>query len=65
MSDSLQLASLPGISAFADRALIGFLKCFAAAYRDKNIQNWKNDFRLGAGVGAFSVDMIFGMDAGE
>lgn len=65
MPDSLQLASLPGISAFADRALIGFLKSYATIHRDKKMQSWKNDFRLGAGVGAFSVDMMFGMDAGE
>jgi hypothetical protein len=64
MSDNLQLASLPGISNFTDRAVIGFLKSYAGVYRDKHIQNWKDDFRLGAGVRAFSVDMIFGMDAG-
>eukprot|EP00590_Aulacoseira_subarctica_P009415 CAMPEP_0172422826 /NCGR_PEP_ID=MMETSP1064-20121228/8945_1 /TAXON_ID=202472 /ORGANISM="Aulacoseira subarctica , Strain CCAP 1002/5" /LENGTH=1415 /DNA_ID=CAMNT_0013163879 /DNA_START=50 /DNA_END=4294 /DNA_ORIENTATION=+ len=64
MSDNLQLASLPGISTFADRALIGFLKSYAAIHRDRKMQSWKNDFRLGAGVGAFSVDMMFGMDAG-
>lgn len=64
MSDNLQLASLPGISSFTDRAVIGFLKSYAGVYRDKHIQNWKDDFRLGAGVRAFSVDMIFGMDAG-
>lgn len=61
---SLSLSSLPGINAFTDRALIGMLKSFAGIYRDHKLLNWKNDFRLGAGVGAFSVDMIFGMDAG-
>ena len=40
------------------------LKSFAGIYRDNKLLSWKNDFRLGAGVGAFSVNMIFGMDAG-
>ncbi len=62
--DTLQLASLPGIQAFTDRALLGMLKSFASIHRDRNLQNWKKDFRLGAGVGAFSVDVIYGMDAG-
>lgn len=62
--DSLALASLPGIQTFADRALLGLLKSFAGIYRDKNIQNWKKDFRLGAGVGAFNVNLMIGMDAG-
>ena len=62
--DTLQLASLPGIQSFSDRALLGFLKSFAGIYRDKHLQNWKRDFRLGAGVGAFTVNIIMGMDAG-
>lgn len=61
---SLSLESLPGISAFTDRAVIGMLKSFAGIYRDDKLLAWKDDFRLGAGVGAFSVSMIFGMDAG-
>lgn len=61
---SLSLQSLPGISTFTDRAVIGMLKSYAGIYRDKNILKWNADFRLGAGVGAFSVSMIFGMDAG-
>eukprot|EP00549_Striatella_unipunctata_P025579 CAMPEP_0118715196 /NCGR_PEP_ID=MMETSP0800-20121206/26720_1 /TAXON_ID=210618 ORGANISM="Striatella unipunctata, Strain CCMP2910" /NCGR_SAMPLE_ID=MMETSP0800 /ASSEMBLY_ACC=CAM_ASM_000638 /LENGTH=580 /DNA_ID=CAMNT_0006621297 /DNA_START=822 /DNA_END=2561 /DNA_ORIENTATION=+ len=61
---TLSLASLPGINAFTDRALIGMLKSFASMCRDRKLLAWKNDFRLGAGVGAFFVDMIFGMDAG-
>lgn len=61
---SLSLQSLPGISAFTDRAVIGMLKCFAGIHRDKKIRDWNQDFRLGAGVGTFSVDMRFGMDAG-
>jgi hypothetical protein len=60
----LSLQSLPGISTFTDRAVIGMLKSFAGIYRDNKLLGWKNDFRLGAGVGAFSVNMIFGMDAG-
>ena len=62
--DTLQLASLPGIQAFSDRALLGMLKSFAGIHRDRNLQNWKKDFRLGAGVGAFTVNIIVGMDAG-
>jgi hypothetical protein len=62
--ESLTLASLPGIQSFADRALLGLLKSFAGIYRDKSIQNWKKDFRLGAGVGAFNVHLMIGMDAG-
>ena len=61
---SLSLQSLPGISTFTDRAVIGMLKSYAGIYRDKKILAWNDDFRLGAGVGAFTVSMIFGMDAG-
>jgi len=63
-NDTLQLASLPGIQAFSDRALLGMLKSYAGIHRDRNLQNWKKDFRLGAGVGAFTVNIIIGMDAG-
>ena len=63
--DHIQLASLPGISRFADRALLGILKTFAGIYRDKNIKKWEDDdYRLGGGVGAFKFEMTFGMDAG-
>lgn len=61
---TLQLASLPGIQSFTDRALLGMLKSYAGIHRDKNLLNWKKDWRLGAGVGAFSVSVIYGMDAG-
>lgn len=61
---SLSLQSLPGIATFTDRAVIGMLKSFAGIYRDNKIRNWNNDFRLGQGVGIFTVSMIFGMDAG-
>lgn len=61
---SLSLQSLPGIATFTDRAVIGMLKSFAGIYRDKKILEWNNDFRLGQGVGVFTVSMIFGMDAG-
>jgi len=40
------------------------LKSYAGIHRDKNLQNWKKDFRLGAGVGAYTVNIIIGMDAG-
>lgn len=61
---SLSLQSLPGISTFTDRAVIGMLKSYAGIYRDKKVLGWNDDFRLGAGVGAFRIGMIFGMDAG-
>jgi Adenylate and Guanylate cyclase catalytic domain len=61
---TLQLATLPGIQSFTDRALLSFLKSFAGMHRDEKLQNWKKDFRLGAGVGAFNVKIMYGMDAG-
>ena len=60
----LSLQSLPGISTFTDRAVIGMLKSFAGIHRDTKLRAWGRDFRLSAGVGAFNVTMIFGMDAG-
>lgn len=60
----IQLESLPGIQAFTDRALLGMLKSFAGIHRDKRLTNWKNDFRLSAGVGAYHADIMYGMDAG-
>lgn len=62
--DSIDLSSLPGMRAFSDRALLGLLKTFAGIHRDKTILSWNNDFRLGAGVGAMSINLLFGMDAG-
>lgn len=62
--DILHLASLPGINEFTDRALLGLLKSFAGIQRDKSLLNWKDDMRLGAGVGAFSLEVTFGLDAG-
>lgn len=62
--DKVDLSSLPGMRTFTDRALLGLLKTFAGIHRDKTILNWNNDFRLGAGVGAVSVNLNFGMDAG-
>ena len=62
--DNLDLSTLPGMRAFTDRALLGLLKTFASIHRDKTILNWNNDFRLGAGVGAVSINLNFGMDAG-
>jgi hypothetical protein len=66
MADAMQLSlqSLPGISTFTDRAVIGMLKSFAGIHRDKKLMTYSRDFRLSAGVGAFSVNMVFGMDAG-
>ena len=61
---TLQLASLPGIQTFTDRALLGFLKSFAGLHRDQNMQKWEKDFRLSAGVGKFTINVIYGMDAG-
>ena len=60
--ETVELASLPGISAFTDRAVIGMLKSFAGIHRDRKLLKWREDFRLGAGVGAFAVNMIFGID---
>lgn len=60
----LQLASLPGIQSFTDRALLGMLKSFASIHRDRDLKVWQSDFRLGMGVGAFRVNLIYGMDAG-
>jgi hypothetical protein len=62
--DKMQLASLPGIQAFSDRALLGMLKSFAGIHRERELTKWKRDFRLGAGVGAYVVNIIIGMDAG-
>jgi hypothetical protein len=66
MTDAMKLSlqSLPGISTFTDRAVIGMLKSFSGIHRDNKLRAWSRDFRLSAGVGAFSVEMIFGMDAG-
>jgi hypothetical protein len=60
----LSLQQLPGIATFTDRAVIGMLKSFAGIHRDDKLMSWSRDFRLSAGVGAFKVNMIFGMDAG-
>jgi hypothetical protein len=60
----INLASLPGIQGFTDRALLGMLKSFAGIHRDKNLYLWQNDFRLSDGVGSYCVDIIYGMDAG-
>jgi len=62
--NSIQLASLPGVNAFGDRALLGLLKSFAGINRAKSVKLWERDYRVGGGVGAFSVGMSFGMHAG-
>lgn len=66
IADAMQLSlqSLPGISMFTDRAVLGMLKSFAGIHRDNKLMGWGRDFRLSAGVNAFEVNMIFGMDAG-
>jgi len=62
--DSIDLSSLPGIRSFTDRAILGLLKTFAGIHRDATLLKWQSDFRLGAGVHATSIELIFGMDAG-
>jgi hypothetical protein len=62
--NAIHLAALPGINAFGDRALLGLLKSFAGINRAPSIKNWEKDYRVGGGVGAFSVGVSFGMDAG-
>jgi hypothetical protein len=61
---TLQLASLPGIQSFTDRALLGLLKSFAGIHRDRKLRGWRTDFRCSGGVGAFTANVIYGMDAG-
>eukprot|EP00984_Skeletonema_dohrnii_P000113 scaffold35_cov117-Skeletonema_dohrnii-CCMP3373.AAC.6 len=62
--DTIDLSSLPGMRAFTDRALLGLLKTFVGIHRDKTILEWNDDIRLGLGVGAASINLLFGMDAG-
>lgn len=66
VADAMQLSlqSLPGISTFTDRAVIGMLKSFAGIHRDRKLMAYGRDFRLSAGVGTFDINMVFGMDAG-
>jgi class 3 adenylate cyclase len=61
---TIRLSSLPGIQAFTDRAVLGLLKSFAGIHRDRKLQQWKKDFRLGMGIDAFAVNVMYGMDAG-
>lgn len=65
-ADAMQLSlqSLPGISTFTDRAVIGMLKSFAGIHRDRKLMAYSRDFRLSAGVGTFDINLFFGMDAG-
>jgi len=62
--DEVDLAELPGIQEFSERAVLGLLKTFAQLQRDRKLVKWKNDMRLGAGVGDFEVDVNFGLSAG-
>jgi hypothetical protein len=61
--NAIHLASLPGINAFGDRALLGLLKTFAGISRAESVKNWES-LRIGSGVVALKVSMSFGMDAG-
>ncbi len=60
---NVNLAQLPGIAAFADRALLGFLKTFAGINREKCVKDWENNFSLTNGVGKHPIQMSFGLDA--
>ncbi len=71
MAEAMQLSleQIPGISTFADRAVIGMLKSYASIQRDTQLRAWSRDFRLNNSktmnqIPSWSVDMIFGMDAG-
>jgi len=61
---SIHLSTLPGISGFTDRALLGMIKSFAGIRKEESLKRWETSFELGAGVGAYSVELIFGMHAG-
>ena len=62
---TLQLSSLPGISKFAERAVVGMLKAFARIYRDRAVQQWNRDPRLACSKGGeFELEISIGMSAG-
>jgi len=61
---AVQLYSLPGIQQFADRSVLGLLKCYAGLHRNTQLIKWKNDPRLATDIGNYTVDMIYGMHAG-
>ena len=54
-NNEIDLAKLPGIQEFSERAVLGLLKTFAQLQRDRTLVKWKADMRLGAGVGDFEV----------
>jgi len=69
----LSLQDIPGISTFTDRAVIGMLKAFAAMNRDNRLLAWPEQIseeigflrgRSSGGGKEWSINMIFGMDAG-
>jgi len=66
----LSLDQIPGISAFADRAVLGMLKSYANINRDPKLRGWSQDPRLAnhsmdaGGNNTWSASIIFGMDAG-
>jgi len=63
-NSEINLASLPGISMFTDRSLIGMLKTFSGLHRDKDVMKWKNDTRLSDCTRPYSLEIMFGLDAG-
>jgi len=57
---------LPGISKFAERAVVGMLKSFSRVYRDRAVQQWNQDKRLNkpGKQGTFELEISMGMSAG-
>ena len=65
MTSTLQLSSLPGISKFAERAVVGILKAFARIHRDRAILSWKNSPKMIDKSGVKKdVNIAVGMSAG-
>jgi len=62
--NSIKLITLPGITGFTDRALLGMLKSFSGIRKEESLKRWESSFELGAGVGCYSVELIFGLHAG-
>jgi len=62
--NSIQLSTLPGINGFTDRALLGMLKSFSGIRKEESLKRWETSFELGAGVGAYAIELLFGMHAG-
>ena len=67
--DALDLAKLPGVNKFAERALMGLLKAFARIHRDRAIAKWKSDPRLlgmkgGGRESEYDLELAIGVSAG-